>query len=313
MIPMEKNELRYGNMSEFEELFPRHLKSRVGRGLYITSKTKAGRDRYKYKIGNSFPDIIDDLKTNKRTVRFHNFRTLFIADVRQTKGGKVVVSLPERDSIADEMEKRLELIAMRSESALLETIYDRIVDIASVKLAMTPIKEMVVSLHRNNELDFKEFAQKRNKAQALRYVEFLEGLDYVVKENGKLLPGKQMKRYGKLKSLDDKKLYQKFLSEILAKGYAYIQDYLHLTQIVPYLRVSNSYFLPSHASGGLLHLSEEEIRKHYRFYYQKSKPKIKIQGQVNEVVEANIFEREDEYIVGNEDIWKEYSKAVGPL
>lgn len=310
---MEKNELRYGNMSEFEESFPRHLKSRVGRGLYITSKTKAGRDRYKYKIGNSFPDIIDDLKTNERTVKFHNFKTLFIADVSKTRGGNVIVSFPERDIIADEMEKRLESIAVRSESALLETVYDRIVDIASVRLAMTPIKEIVVSIHRNNELNFKDFARNRDKAQALRYVEFLAGLDYITKENGRLLPGKQMKKSAELGSLGDKQLYQKFLSEILAKGYGYIQDYLHLTQIVPYLRVSNSYFLPSRASGELLHLSEEEIRKHYRFYYQKSKPIIKIRGQVNEIVEAKIFEREDEYIVGNRSIWKDYSKAVGPL
>jgi hypothetical protein len=310
---VQRNKLRYKSMSEFEEAFPRHLKSRMGRGLYIGGRAKAGKDRYKYKIGNSFPDIIDDLKTNKRTVRFHNFETLFIADVKKTRGGKVVVSFPERDVIAGEMEKRLESITIRSESALLETIYDRILDIASVQLAMTPIKDIVVSIHRNNELDFKEFAQKRNKAQALRYVEFLAGLDYITREDGKLLPGKQMRKSRELGSLGDKQLYQTFLSDILAKGYGYIQDYLHLTQIVPYLRVSNSYFLPSHASGGLLHLSEDEIRKHYRFYYQKSKPIIKIRGQVNEVVEAKIFEREDEYIVGNRNIWKEYSKAVGSL
>jgi hypothetical protein len=300
-------------MSEFGEHFLGHLKSRMGRGLYVASKTKAGKDNYKYKIGNSFPDIIDDLKTSKRTVRFHNFRTLFIADVRMAKGGKVIVSLPDRNTIADDMGRRLESIAIRSECALLETVYDRIVDIASVRLAMTPIKEIIVSIHRNNELDFKEFAQKRNKSQARRYVEFLAGLDYVKRENGKLLPGKKMKESAELKSLGDRELYQKFLSEILAKGYGYIQDYLHLTQIVPYLRVSNSYFLPSHASGDLLHLSEDEIRKHYRFYYQKSKPKIKIRGQVNEVVEAEIFEREGDYIVGNKDIWNQYSKAIGPL
>lgn len=99
------------------------------------------------------------------------------------------------------------------------------------------------------------------------------------------------------------------LSEILEVGYGYIRDYLHLTQIIPYLRVSNSYFLPSRYSGDLLHLTAEELRKHYRFYYRVTKPLLKIKGQIDDIVDADIFEREDEMIVGKESIFQDYVQA----
>lgn len=307
---MKENDLRYKNLSEFETSFPVFLKSRLGRGFYVSGKKSVAKGQYKYKVGNYFPDIIDDCKTNKRTIRFHRIDGLFVADVKRGRGGTIVVSAPDRESIAGEMEKRLELIALKSENALLDTIYDKIVEIPSVQLAMTPIKEIIMSLHREGELDVKEFAHRRDKKTAMRYVEFLAGLDYVVRDNGRLLPGKRMKEHERMPPSDDKELYQLVLSEILEKGYGYIRDYLHLTQIVPYLRVSNSYFLPSYASGKLLFLSEEEIRKHYLFYYRKTRPIIKIRGQINDIVDAHILEREENFVVGNEEIWKQYSRTV---
>ncbi len=65
----------------------------------------------------------------------------------------------------------------------------------------------------------------------------------------------------------------------------------------------------SRYSGDLLHLTAEELRKHYRFYYRVTKPLLKIKGQIDDIVDADIFEREDEMIVGKESIFQDYVQA----
>ena len=307
---MKKIETSYGSLSEFEKSFPAFLKLRLGRGFFISDKTSIRKGQLKYRIGNYFPDIVHDCKTNKRIIKFHRVDGVFVADVRSTRSGKVIVRTPDRDQIASEMEKKLESITLRSENALLNAVYSRIVEIPSVQMAMTPIKEIIMSVHTDGELSVREFSSGRGKQKASRYIEFLAGLEYITRDNGRLLPGENLKKHEENIQEEDSELYRTVLSDILGRGYSYVRDYLHLTQIIPYLRVSNSYFLPSHVFGELLFLSEEEIRKHYMFYYQKSRPLIKVKRHINDVIEARILNREEDYVVGNEDIWRQYTTTL---
>ncbi|MEE9116855.1 MAG: hypothetical protein V3U09_08165 [Thermoplasmata archaeon] len=307
---MKKTETSYGSLSEFEKSFPAFLKLRLGRGFFVSGKTTIRKDQLKYRIGNYFPDIVHDCKTNKRIIKFHRVDSVFVADVRKMKSGRVIVRTLDREEVVAEMEKRLDSITLRSENALLNAVYGRMIDIPSVQMAMTPVKEIITSVHTDGELSVREFQSGRGQQKASRYIEFLTGLGYITRDDGRLLPGENLKKYeGKLHR-EDSELFRTILSDILGRGYSYVRDYLHLTQIIPYLRVSNSYFLPSHVFGKLLFLSEEEIRKHYMFYYQKSRPLIKMKGQINDIIDAKILNREEDYVTGNRDIWKQYSTVL---
>lgn len=306
---MVKTRIEYGSLQEFETEFPRYLKSRFGRGFYIAGRSSDSSKHAKYKIGNYSPDIIDDCKTLRRTIKFRRFENAFIADVLQGRGQTILVEVPSRESVSLEMAKKLETVTYKSEAALLEAIHQRIVSIPSVKIALTPIREIVVSLHREGELQLSEFTSGRDQEKALRYVKFLNGLGFLEQENGMIVQGNSFKKHEKRVHEDDESFFNAVLSEILEVGYGYIRDYLHLTQIIPYLRVSNSYFLPSHSYGNLLYLTAEELQKHYRFYYRVIKPLRKIKRQIDDIVEADIFEREDGMIVGRERIYQDYVQA----
>jgi hypothetical protein len=310
---MAKTRIEYSDLREFEAEFPRYLKSRFGRGFYLAGRSTVDSKRAKYKIGNCYPDIVDDCRTWKRTIRFRRFDSVFIVDVKQGRGRTVVVEIPGRESVSMEMAKRLETITFRSETALLEAIHQKVVSIPSVQLAMTPIREIVVSLHREGELLLKEFCSGRDREKAMRYVKFLRDLGFLEQENGRIVRGGNLRRHEERVYEDERSLYGAVLSEILETGYGYIRDYLHLTQIIPYLRVSNSYFLPSRSSGELLFLTAEELRKHYRFYYRVTKPLLKIKGQIDDIVDADIFDRDDELIIGKERIFQDYIEAAPSL
>lgn len=159
---MAKTKIEYGSLRKFEAEFPQYLKSRFGRGFHIAGRSSVGTKRAKYKIGNYYPDIIDDSKTMQRTITFRRFESAFIVDVLHGRGQTVIVEVPSRESVSLEMAKKLDTVTYKSEAALLETIHQRIVSIPSVQLALTPIREIVVSLHGEGELLLSEFSSGRD-------------------------------------------------------------------------------------------------------------------------------------------------------
>jgi len=298
-------EKRYPDFAEFERDFSIFLKDKFGPGFYV-SKVQKSDVRVKCKVATSIPEVIDDSKTGERLVKFHNFDPVFIADVSILPKG-VRVTLPNRDSAYEELKALMQTTTLRSEGALLRTLHERLVHIPLVDTALTPIREIVKRLHSEKEVLLKDVAQVRGKEKALRYLSFLQGLELVRKTNGdRYVPGIAFFAH-EAKFLKEDGLYDAILAQVLQQGYHYLAQYLRLSQIVPFIRVSNSYFLPARIVRRLLYMRKDDFKSKYSNYYGRPKTVHRLFEYVDQVRRVRVFDPDErDFIVGDRRLFNRY-------
>jgi len=98
-----------------------------------------------------------------------------------------------------------------------------------------------------------------------------------------------------------------------------MKKHLRLFQIVPYLRITASYYYPSYQFQELLSIKKFDFTNfiadyRYSFYNIGSKalngcPDSRLSKQINDVINSDIFEVKNENIIGNETIFNDFSKS----
>src|SRR2546426_2008095 len=222
-------EQRYSDMREYESDFPRFLKQRYGPGFYVAEEQQVDDRSRKVKVGISVPEFVDDDKTKRRVVRFRNHEPVFIADV-STVGGRVRVIAPTLDRAFEEYRNIFLASRFKTEGALLKTMHERLVGIPLVSTALSPIREIIRYIHREQRVRLSDLKRGRGEAKALRYLGFLEGLDFVRRADSATttyLPGPAYYDH-QPDFRRPEKLYNGILAQVLQEGFQYLAQYMKL-------------------------------------------------------------------------------------
>ncbi len=299
----------FRNLGTFEDDLRYYLKDRLGPGFYVSRVTDVTEGHLQCKVGTSVPEVIDDAKTSDRVVRFNNYDSVFVMEGR-VSAGKVYLKVPDREFVCEGVLNAMREGTQRTEAPLLRSLHDRLVRIPLVWIALTPIRELLKSLYETQTVRVKEVTQRRDVDKTLRYVRFLEGLE-IVKEGspGRYSPGPSYFRHESTFA-SSATLYNSILAEVLERGYQYLSQYLRLSQIVPFIRVANSYFLPAHDSQGRLFLTKQAFQDKYVRYYGPPKTYKRLFDHVEDVREVRVFDPDEpEYIVGDRDLVSQYKQV----
>jgi hypothetical protein len=303
-------EQRYSNMRDFESNFPRFLKLRYGPGFYVAEEQAVDNQSRKVKVGISVPEFVDDAKTKRRVVRFRNHEPVFIADV-STKVGGVRVTVPTLDRAFQEYRNIFLTSRFKTEGALLKTMHERLIGIPLVSTALSPIREIIRHLHRDQRVRVSELKGGRGEAKALLYLTFLEGLDFVQRADSAttFLPGPAYYKH-ETDFRRPEKLYNGILAQVLQEGFQYLAQYMKLSQLVPFVRASNSYFLPARFTGRLLHMAEESFKDKFKAYYGRPHRIDRLLDYVDQIRDVRVFDpRERDFIVGEKTVFKDYMRT----
>lgn len=278
------------------------IKSKLGNGVFVS---KSPQDKnFEGIIGTYVPEIIDDSKRDERIIRFLKFNSIGTFEIKRINKS-VSIFLPDRNELSRNITNEISKLRFNVEMALLQKTYNKLVGITPVLNALTPIKAILDDLHLHNEASFKDI-EKDRKDRALKYVNFLESLALVERENDKLTQGNQFKYFeAELKNKSKKDFYTALLAYILENGIGYIREYLSLTAITSYIRWQTSYYLSASEKGALLYWNRKDLIQNRNELY-KIRPISfnSASNQITNLVDAEIFEDDGEYISGKEDILK---------
>ncbi|MCL4379666.1 MAG: hypothetical protein M1160_03570 [Candidatus Marsarchaeota archaeon] len=300
------------SVQEIDEKLETQMRHRLGHGIFISQKPDS-KQAYGV-VGLCIPEIIDDSKTNKRIVKVLKFDSIGTFEIKKERE-EYDVLLPRFAELYKNVTMRTNILIANVETSLLEKTYEQLLQIPSIQNAVTPMRVILNDIRTRNEFNFNEFKRERGAKKAIQYMEFLKDLDLIRIENGKIVGGNQFIEFEKdLKSKGGKEMFDRLLAYILKNGLPYINEYLHLTSIKPYIKWVASYYFPSAEAGKLLSLNRLGLIQNFANIYNMGvlPPHSTASNQIGYLVDyAKIFDEESGYLIGNEDVLKNVSQKIG--
>jgi hypothetical protein len=162
---------------------------------------------------------------------------------------------------------------------------------------MMPFKKILISLEESEKktVSVRELGKKlsdKRRQRAPRYFDLLKKLGYIERVgDGKYTIGEAMSQM-KASSMESTELYSKILADVIQRSSMYLQQVLHLTMIVPFLRWSNSYYFPSYEAGRLVRMDGKELFDNCHRYYGIHTDEDSAKVQIQSMVEKHILTRD---------------------
>ncbi len=256
---------------------------------FFLSELPSARNEEVYSFGTVKEQHLWDASEGFFKVRFTPFRDVFETKVDHDEGGWHL-DLPNRKFVAERIESKFGSFRSSSEGALLGVIGGRFLRLYQIRNQMNPLYEIVTNVVMRNTVKASDFVHgRRSKTKVNQYLRFLVELEILKKEDGQYVFGEIGAR--KLKedsSLED--LYATVLSESILKGHAYMADLLHFTHITPFIRLTNSNYLPSYFADRRLGMSDKDLSEYqHRLYGIKPKPQSKVLSRASQMAEIGVF------------------------
>jgi hypothetical protein len=288
-----------------EATFLRALHREVGSSLYFR-ESPAQKQPGEFMVGACVMEILDDAKSSKRTVRYVRLDDVALYRCR-IKRGRLVIDGPSRRDVSRKATASYSRIIQRSQDLLLSSLYQRLVAIDDVRLAMNPLRTILLMLEKSGAVRSDMFTSaRRSPAKVQNYFTLLQDLEIIKRENGDFVPGPVMKRL----SLEDSEvdLYSRIIAFVLERRFDYIREVLKWTMMIPFLEWSNAYYFPAYEADTMLRWRDEDYFGHYNRLYRRPRTQAEVVSQTAKVRDAGVVLREGGYWVGDDEIFEEFSK-----
>jgi hypothetical protein len=249
------------------------------------------------RLGLMIQDGIVDHETDEFRIRTVKLSDIGSLRWSRSPRGKIQFRGSTRTQLVKNTNDLYSSIINRSQQLLLTSLYVKLVTIDTVSVAMKPFKKILVSLEESEHeiVAVHDFGQKlsdKKRQRIPQYFNLLRELGYIERVgDGKYTVGNAMSNL-KADSIESSRLYAMILADVIRRRSKYLQQVLHLTMIVPFLRWSNSYYFPSYEADRLVKMHDKEIIANCRRYYGVRTDEETAKSQLQSMVERDIFTRD---------------------
>ncbi len=303
---------------DIDPIVKRVVRRFIGNSAYIGEKLE--RDQFRiYQLGITSMDYVRDLEEDETTTWFEDFENVSKIKVDMDSNGedktRVKIHIPDRSEVQKEFIDKKKIHAMKTEKKLMEIIYSKISEIPEVRLSFNAIIEILNYLCEYEEIKRRSVRAYRDDKQADRYLMFLKTYDYIEEDRERDLfyPGKELRELQKIPNGGLKKENEvKVIKDLLKRGYSYIVDELNLKHVIPYSRISNSYYLSAVESNKILKMDESYLRDRMMNIYEHSrrKNKMKTLKHLKDLNEVGVLEKERDKVYGQDKVFEDFSEKL---
>ncbi len=281
------------------------LRDRWTRDVVVTEH--GARDRYhrSFEVRATRTDMILDGKTGGRTFVVSHGPPAGIIAAELTSKGWSLTGPPKRRFFAEFQRVSTDLV-QRSENVVLSVAHEKIVEAPLVQQALSPIRNIIVWLDRNERVDLATLAGLRKPESQLRkYLALLENVQYARREAGGWVQGERFPTG--TSGQNPKEFYDGMLARAVELGFSYMRQVIGLTQMVGYFFWSNSYFLTALEANKRIALQEDDlVKRKARYYPSRTQTPIEAIGQLQRVIDTQLLVRDDGTVIGDPGKTEEY-------
>lgn len=281
------------------------LKSQVSPSFYSNSEHQVNNNIRIFEIGNCYPKMIWDHDKEIAVYRFINIHPIGIMEIERLNSEKIKIKYPSVDELEKKFQENMGVLRQKSEVALLKTIHDYLIKVPFVQMSMNKFFRISIKIYEKGYVDVSDTFGYTDVNKTMRYIKFLRDFGFVEIKDNKIYPGVEFKAIMNL-DLTGSEFYEKLLASILKKSFSSIKQYLNITQIDPYLRLSNSYYLSSFQVDKRLKFDSEDFKRSYYECYRIKKPVDTIENQLGYLTKTKIFERKNGRWTGTKNIFDKF-------
>jgi hypothetical protein len=290
-----------------------YVRNRLSPYMYVSQIDEKSSEA---RLGIIIQDGIADHQTDDFRIRTVNLSDIGSIRWYRSARGKPRFHSPTRTQLIKNTNNLYSSIINRSQTLLLSSLYEQLVAIDTVSVAMKPFKRILVSLEesKTETITIRELGRRlsdRRRQRIPQYFDVLRDLGYIERVgDGKYIVGKEM---GNLKAdrIESTQLYRMILADVIRKRSKYLAQVLHLTMIVPFLRWGNSYYFPSYEAGHLVTMQDSELVRNCHRYYGVRTDESTARSQLQSMVEREMLTRDSSgYYRGIEKTFAEYRTSA---
>jgi hypothetical protein len=250
-------------------------------------------------------DLIVDASKGKRT-----FRCSVLPDVGRfvikSAPKRWVIRGPTREEMFSAIDRHQASRLRKSEITLLNVAHSHLVQIPVVQMAMHPLRTMLSYLDLRGSLPISAvWRMSKDRVQLKNYVSVLTRLGLARAEGEALVPGANFIR--EAAGLDAKTVYDQMLAIVLEREYPFLEQVLRLTQLVGYLRWSNTYYLTAFTAGDRINMLIDALESRHDSYYPAHRmSELERIGQIQRVIDCGLIVRSGAGVEGEEQVTERY-------
>lgn len=281
------------------------VRSDFSRYAYISSVNEKTSEA---KIGIQIQELIPDYKTEQTTIR-----VVALDDVANLvwakRGGRIKIRNPTRTDFVDGVKHHYLNKVRQSQTILLPTVYQRLVEVPHVIVAMSPLRKILMQIDDNGQIAPNELGGKRTDSKIRKYFGLLEDLEFVKPEDGHFVAGARMRNLqaGEVKPQE---VFRTILAEVMQKKAKYLRDVLHWTMMVPYLQWCNTYYFPAYEAGHLVKTERDYLIQNYRRFYETIHLRSAETDEVQQVVDAELLTKDHTMYEGTREVFDAYAHRM---
>jgi len=301
---IEKN-ISYNNQNINLDHADSILKLQVSPSFYSTNEREINPRIKIYEIGNCYPKMIWDHEKEIAVYRFLNIHPIGILEIERINQNKLRIKYPSIKELDKKFQENIEVLRQKSEIALLKTIHDYLIKVPFIQMSMNRFFRILKKTYEQGFVDISDNFGYSNTIRTSKYLKFLKDYDFIEIKNNKIYPGVEFQAIMNL-NLIGSDFYDKLLANVLKKSFSSIKQYLNITQIDPYLRLSNSYYFSSFQLNKRLEFDGEDFKDSLYDFYKIKKPMDTIENQLDFLTKTNIFEKKGRRWIGTKDIFNRF-------
>lgn len=280
----------------------RQVEANYGRYSYIQDIDDSEEGVYTVKVGFRLPRTFNDKKLGK--VYYHHLEledvVTVTADYNSELSKELRIEMPEPSEVSDRIDDSIESIKRSIEKRLASVVGKKLADIPSVRNDFARVRRLLRLLREKNELYFDEV----DAEEFQKYIDLLVSMSYIEEGDGFYTES------GKLKQLyedEGENAFNAVVEDILTNKMHHLKEF-NLTNVLPYIRILETYYFVAMNTKDDIELTISQIRRNHDKLHGKRTSEGKIIDRLYDLDEAGIFERNEEFYKGDEQIT---NKIVG--
>jgi hypothetical protein len=268
-------------------------------------------DHWKVPIGAYLQSRICDEKKEKERIFTFNFQN--VGEILVRKSTMRILSATSLRSLGKSIFKKKAEVRKTVEQDLIKIFGKKEIGIRFHQLrfafaGLQPIYRTIGHLLQEDYPTYDEMS--RIGENYLEQVELLVGIgyaEYTEQEPRKLVATNKLKELF-IQNPNQEETIDSILGLVLSEYYYDLRKGRRIAQFIPYVRASTAYYGDAIQFGELIRIKEERLRYIVRDYYRGAPLPLKLRYAyptlLRELVDAQILDYEDDYIVGRPNIFE---------